>query len=233
MTASARGTELSPWAPFEDRRRARDEKKHAVLRMAAQLFLEVGYHRATMSDVATRLNITKPALYNYFRSKEEILDECYRLGQQLVDEAIATIEQEGGDGLTKLRKLIRAYALVMTIDFGMCQVRLDDRELSDEARERVRAEKRKDDLTFRKYIAEGIADGSIIDCDPKLSAFAIAGALNWIGHWYQPNGKQSAQAIADEFALRLTDGVAARRNRRTKERTPKPRARAAPEARRR
>jgi AcrR family transcriptional regulator len=233
MTASARGTELSPSAPFEDRRRARDEKKHAVLRMAAQLFLEVGYHRATMTDVATRLNITKPALYNYFRSKEEILDECYRLGQQLVEEAIAAIEQEGGDGLTKLRKLIRAYALVMTIDFGMCQVRLDDRELSDEARERVRAEKRKDDLTFRKYIAEGVADGSIMDCDPKLSAFAIAGALNWIGHWYQPNGKQTAESIADEFALRLTDGVAARRNRKTKEKASKAMSRVALDARRR
>ncbi len=202
------------WAPFEDRRRARDAKRHAVLRMAAQLFLEVGYHRATLTDVATRLNITKPALYNYFRSKEEILDECYRLGQELVEAAIAEIDRAGGDGLTKLRKLIRAYALVMTVDFGMCQVRLDDRELSDQARTRVRAVKRKDDLAFRNYIKEGIADGSIMPCDPKLSAFAVAGSLNWIGHWYRPDGKLPAEAIADEFAMRLTDGLAAKRSRR-------------------
>ena len=200
-------------APFEDRRRARDEKKRAVLQTAAQLFLEVGYHRATLADVAARLNITKPALYNYFRSKDEILDECYRLGQHMVEEAIARIEREGGDGLAKLRKLIRAYALVMTVDFGMCQVRLDDRELTDDARARVRAAKRKDDATFRRFIREGMADGSIMDCDPKLSAFAIAGALNWIGHWYDPAGASSPQAIADDFAMRLTDGLAARRAR--------------------
>lgn len=200
-----------PWAPFEDRRRVRDEKKHAVLRAAAQLFLEVGYHRATLADVAARLNITKPALYNYFRSKDEILDECYRLGQELVETAVAAIEAEGGDGWTKLRKLIRAYALVMTVDFGMCQVRLDDRELSDKARARVRAAKRKDDQIFRRYIAQGVADGSLVACDPKLSAFAIAGALNWIGHWYQPNGALSADAIADAFVLRLAEGIAANR----------------------
>jgi len=137
-TATAKANDISPWVPFEDRRRARDQKKHAVLRMAAQLFLEDNYHRATLAEVAVRLNITKSALYNYFRSKGEILEECYRLGQQLADEAIVEIEREGGNGLTRLRKLIRAYALVMTVDFGMCQVRLDDRELSERARRGVR-----------------------------------------------------------------------------------------------
>jgi AcrR family transcriptional regulator len=210
---SAKRAQVSPWAPFEDRRRARDEKKHAVLRMAAQLFLDVGYHRATLNDVATRLNITKPALYNYFRSKEEILDECYRLGQQMAEESIAEIDEAGGDGLTRLRKLIRAYALLMTIDFGMCLVRLDDRELSEEAHLRVRAEKRQDDLAFRRYIEAGVADGSIVDCDPKLAAFAIAGSLNWIGHWYQEGGAYSADEIADQFANLLTKGLQARRAR--------------------
>ncbi len=207
---SARRAQISPWAPFEDRRRARDEKKHAVLRMAARLFLDVGYHRATLNDVATRLNITKPALYNYFRSKEDILEECYRLGQQMVDEAIAAIDAEGGDGLTRLRKLIRAYAQLMTIDFGMCLVRLDDRELSEEAYRRVRAEKRQDDLAFRRYIEAGAADGSIVACDAKLAAFAIAGSLNWIGHWYRADGAYSADQIADHFANLLTTGLEAK-----------------------
>ena len=45
-----------------------------------QLFLEQGYHRATLNEVAERLNITKPALYNYFRGKDEILFECWAIG---------------------------------------------------------------------------------------------------------------------------------------------------------
>jgi len=44
----------------------------------------------------------------------------------------------------------------------------------------MRASKKSVDLTFRRYITEGIADGSIKPCDAKLSAFAIAGSLNWI-----------------------------------------------------
>ena len=66
------------------------------------------------------------------------------------------------------------------------------------------------DLAFRKQIENGIADGSIVPCDAKLAAFAIADALNGIADWYQPGGALSPEAIADEFATRLTAGLVAR-----------------------
>jgi AcrR family transcriptional regulator len=213
MLRRHKAEESSPWAPFEDRRRARDEKREAVLRMAVQMFLDEGYHRATLNEVAARLNITKPALYNYFRSKEEILIECYRLGQDMFEASIAASERENGDGLDRLRRLIRAYAGVMMTDFGMCLVRLDDRELSSEARARVRKAKRTYDAAFRTTIAEGVADGSIRPRDAKLATLVITGSLNWIGQWYRPDGELSPAAIADEFALRLTEGFSARRPR--------------------
>ena len=216
MEADPPTSGASPWMPFESRRRARDEKREAVLRTAVQLFLEQGYHRATLNEVAERLNITKPALYNYFRGKEEILFECWMLGKERVDELIAEIAAGGGTGLTKLRKLIRAYAEVMATDFGASMVRFNLRDLTDKNAKIVHAAKKSIDGTFRKYIAEGLVDGSIKPCDPKLSAFAIAGSLNWIGHWYQRGGQWSAETIANEFAVRLTEGLA---NRRTSNRT--------------
>src|SRR3954467_14756560 len=110
MDAPSPPADASPWMPFESRRRARDEKREAVLRTAVALFLAQGYHRVTLNDVAERLNITKPALYNYFRSKEEILFECWAVGQERVDGFIAAINARGGSGLLKLRQLVHAYA---------------------------------------------------------------------------------------------------------------------------
>lgn len=138
------------------------------------------------------------------------------MGQERVEECIARIDAGGGSGLVKLRKLIVAYAVEMTTDYGKSLVRFDLRDLSDEHQKIVRAAKRKIDSVFRRYVTEGIADGSIKPCDVKLSAFAIAGSLNWIGHWHQRDGKQSAEAIAIEFALRLTEGLAQRPNREKK-----------------
>jgi AcrR family transcriptional regulator len=197
----------SPWMTFEDRRRARDAKKDAVLCAAVRLFLEEGYHRATLNEVAKRLKITKPALYNYFRSKEEIFFECYQIGQELIEKSIAEIEAEKGNGLDKLRKLAHAYARAMMTDFGMCLVRLDDRELTPDKQKIVRRAKKRIDRAFRRLISTGIADGSISDCDPKLAAFALAGSLNWIGHWYMPDGKLPSELIAEAITQILIRGL--------------------------
>ena len=213
-------TTQSPWMPFESRRRARDEKREAVLRTAVQLFLDQGYHGTTLNHVAERLNITKPALYNYFRGKDEILYECWATGAERVDDRIGEIAAAGGTGLGKLRKLIVSYAETMTTDYGKSLVRFDMRDLSEHNRKIVQASKRKIDRAFRAYIKEGIADGSIRPCDVKLSAFAIAGSLNWIGHWFQPGGPLPAEDIAAEFAIRLTEGLAAKQSRKKAEKPP-------------
>jgi AcrR family transcriptional regulator len=208
MDAPSPANHQSPWLPFETRRRARDEKREAVLRTAVALFLEQGYHRTTLNDVAERLNITKPALYNYFRGKDEILFECWAVGNERVDDCITEIAAGSGTGLSRLRKLIVRYAEVMTTDYGKSLVRFDVRDLTEHNRKVVNAAKKKIDSAFRDYIAEGISDGTIRPCDPKLSAFAIAGSLNWIGHWFEPGGPMTADAIANEFAIRLTEGIA-------------------------
>lgn len=200
--------EASPWMPFETRKRARDEKRVALLRTAVRLFLEEGYHRTPLSKVAERLNITKMALYNYFGSKEEILAELFRLGSEQYEAGFAAVERMKGNGLTKLRHLIRAYVVIVTADFGMCFARIDDRELSEETRLAVRYAKRRYDSAFRTLIREGVEDGSIRPCDPKLAAFIIIGALNGVADWYRADGPLSVETLADEFALRLTEGYA-------------------------
>jgi AcrR family transcriptional regulator len=221
MDARSSSSHQSPWLPFESRRRARDEKREAVLRTAVQLFLEQGYHRTTLNDVAERLNITKPALYNYFGGKDEILFECWAIGNERVEEHIAEIAAGGGTGLAKLRKLIVFYAEVMTTDHGKSLVRFDVRDLTEHNRKVVNAAKKKIDRTFRDYITEGIADGTIKPCDPKLSAFAIAGSLNWIGHWFEPGGPMTGDAIAEQFAIRLTEGIATTSTRKKADKPPR------------
>ena len=64
-----------------------------------------------------------------------------------------------------------------------------------------------------RIIQEGIEDGSIAPCDPKLATFAIAGAVNWISMWYEPEGPLSPEEIASEFARTLTQGIACRKRR--------------------
>ena len=207
----SKNTATSPphWKAFANRKRDPESKREAVLKTAAQLFLEKSYGRTSMNDVADRLNITKPALYHYFRNKEEILVECYRLGTGLIEDLLNETSDHCGTGLEKVEAFIYSYANVMTVNFGRCVMRLDDAELSSEAFAEVRKYKRKIDRRLRSFVQEGVEDGSIRPCDAKIAAFTIAGALNWICHWYEPEGALSPEEIATQFVRTLTLGLAA------------------------
>jgi AcrR family transcriptional regulator len=197
-----------PWKAFQVRQRNLDTKRDAVLQTAAHLFLEHGYRRTSMSELGTRLKITKPALYYYFHNKEEILVECYRLGTAAIEGLLDKAAVSQGNGLSKVRAYVEAYAkAVVTHDFGRCVAMLDDAELSPKARREVRDLKRKIDMAIRGYVEEGIRDGSVGACNAKLASFALAGAVNWIGTWYRPEGALSADEIASEFADLLTNGL--------------------------
>jgi AcrR family transcriptional regulator len=198
-----------PWKAFRVReQRSLEVKRDAVLQTAAQMFLEVGFRKTSMSQLAARLNITKPALYYYFRNKEELLVECYRAGIDSIEDALKGALECEGSSLDKVRSYIQSYATALvTYDFGRCVATLDDSELSDQARRQVRNLKRRIDAAIRGYIEEGIADGSIAPCNAKMASFAIAGAINWIGNWYRPNGALGAEEVVEEFTRLLTSGL--------------------------
>jgi AcrR family transcriptional regulator len=186
----------SPWPTREQRAEQREAKRDAVLRTAAALFQERGFSAASLDEVAARLNVTKPVIYRHFANKDQILFECVRMGLEQILEAAATAKAGPGKARDRLLALMRRYAVIMTEDAGMCVIRTGDHELSEPSRKQFRRLKRKIDRVIRSLIEEGIADGSIAPCDAKLTAFAIAGALNWIARWYRPNGGQSAEEVA-------------------------------------
>ena len=201
-----------PWKAFQARQRSMDVKREAVLRTAAHLFLVHGYQKSSMSLLANQLNITKAALYYYYPNKEEILVECYRAGIADIENILKETSENQGTGLRKLFMYIETYAVAIVAgEFGRCLAMLDETELSPATRREVRTMKRRLDMTLRGYVEEGIEDGSIGPCNPKLVSFAIAGAINWIGSWYRPDGVLSPCEIATEYARILTKGLESRK----------------------
>jgi AcrR family transcriptional regulator len=193
---------------FADRRRNPDGKRGAVLYTAVRMFLERSYGRTSMNDVALQLNITKPALYHYFRNKEEILVEIYRLGTDLIDEMLDSIEAEKKPGLDKVADFIAGYIRIISGDFGRAVIRLDDGELSKAGRKEVRERKRGIDHRLRRIIDGGMRDGSIAECDAKIASFLVAGSIHGITSWYEPTGPLELDAIVGQYLRILTAGLA-------------------------
>ncbi|MGE4336906.1 MAG: TetR/AcrR family transcriptional regulator [Pigmentiphaga sp.] len=200
-------TEVSPWASVDDRQKIRLGKREAVLRAAAQIFNEKGFQNTNLDEVAERLNVTKPTLYYYVSSKDEILFECVKIGLTMLQESIQEVGAQGGTAFDKLTAAMRRYAEIVTMDFGKCVIRVGEDPLPSESQLKLRRIKAVIDAEFRLLIEQGIAEGTIKPCDPKIAAFTIAGALSWIGRWYRPSGPLKPDEVADQCIALLLAGL--------------------------
>jgi AcrR family transcriptional regulator len=189
----------SPWPPASDRVRQRARKRDAVILAAARAFRERGYHNTSLDDIAARLNVTKPTIYHYVTSKEQILFECFRTGLDQIRAVFDDLRDSDAPARERLLAVVRRYADAVTSEFGWCMVRAEDQDLTPVMSQRIKTLKAEIDQGIRRLIREGIADGSIRDCDPKMAAFALAGALNWMAHWYRNDASLSAGQIAERF----------------------------------
>lgn len=201
----------SPWKKGPERKQERDLKREAVLAAAAHVFAERGYHRASLDEVAQILNVTKPTLYYYFKNKEAMLFACIEHGLEMVEGAGGSADAAAQTGMERLVAYLRGYARVGESDFGRCAIRISDMELSEASRKKVRRVKLVIDRKIRTLVEDGIADGSIASSDPKITAFALAGALNSIGHWYQRGVEISGPKLIDDYISLLVNGLAPRK----------------------
>lgn len=184
-------------------------KRNSIISAAAQCFNRSGFHGTSMDDIAARLGVTKPALYRYVKNKHDLLFAAFNIA---MDSSFANLdigERTGTTGLEKLRITLRGYLQDLIGTLGHPVVLLEDGALLPEQqrlliRRRDQAEKR-----FRALVSEGIADGSIVPCNPKLAVFALFGAVNWVPKWYRADGEWSAAELSHSLVDLITRGIAA------------------------
>ena len=208
--SSAANLPASPWAQAPSRAAQHQAKRDAVLHVAAQMFNERGFHATSLDDIAARLNVTKPTLYYYVKNKDAILLACVKKGLDMTLEGIDASRAAGGNAIDQLRACMRTYAEVVTQPFGMCLIRVGDEEVPEPSRTELRRLKSEVDHAFRRLVEQGVQEGVLAPCDPKMAAFVIAGGLSWIGRWYQPQGAYSADQIIEQCTQLLLQGVLAR-----------------------
>jgi len=189
----------SPWEAGRKRRAGHALKRDAVILAAARAFRQRGYHNTSLDDLAASLKVTKPTLYLYVPNKEAILFECFRAGIAPIEATLTECEKSDEPARERLFAFIRGYAAAIVGDFGWCMLRAEDQHLGAAMSRKIKLLKAGIDKRMRALIEAGVADGSIRHCDPRMTAFALAGALNWMGHWYREDASLNPQEIADRF----------------------------------
>jgi AcrR family transcriptional regulator len=85
-----------------------DAKREEILEVARAAFLELGYERTSMAEIATRVGGSKATLYGYFPSKEALFMAIIeQLAERYISPALAELEQ--GAAETDLRTALRRF----------------------------------------------------------------------------------------------------------------------------
>ena len=178
-----------------------------ILKSAAAAFRKLGYHGATVEQIAAALHMKKGNLYYYFRNKEEILFACHEYSHDRLQELLDKVVRSTAPADEKLRRLITSTVHVILDELHGTALLLDLEALSPAHLKAVIVRRDRFDRGMRMILEEGIATGAFGPGDPKLVAFAMLGALNWIARWFNPGGPASSEEIATRFADYLIAGL--------------------------
>jgi AcrR family transcriptional regulator len=177
-------------------------RRREIDQVASELFHTNGYAATSVRDIARALDIQGASLYAHVASKEDVLwsivDGAATAFESKADEAVT--ETTTSDPVERLAALVEAHVDVVTADPERASVFVTEwRHLSGDRRAVIARRRDAYEARFRAVIHDGTAVGAFRATDSALAATFILTALNGIATWYRPNGRLSADRIADHY----------------------------------
>jgi AcrR family transcriptional regulator len=184
------------------RRQSKREKLKEILRQAAVVFCERGYHQASVRDIARATGVSLAGLYYYFSSKERLL---YLIQQHafetILAQARAALAVAPADPEERLRIFILLHLkYFLTHPNEMKVLTHEERALADKWRRGIHAIKKAYyQLCFDEVEALRRAH-RLAGLDTRVAALSLFGMMNWIYTWYNVH----VDPDADELARQMT-----------------------------
>lgn len=95
----------------------RSDTRERIQDAALELFLEHGYEKASLREIAERLEVTKAALYYHFRTKEDIVHALLAEFEAAIDELIEWGRSQPV-GAERREELLRRFSALVSGSFG-------------------------------------------------------------------------------------------------------------------
>jgi TetR/AcrR family transcriptional regulator len=171
----------------ERREREKEQRRAAIISAAEELFFTKGIANTTMDEIAEKVELSKGAIYLYFKSKEELFAAIAQRGLSIILGMFKKALIRGDNGLERLRAIgdefyrfhleyPSYFSAIFYHEFHATIQYKDDtssQEIFAQAEELM-------EMTTR-VIQEGINDGSIrSDLNPQMSAIILDGLLTGI-----------------------------------------------------
>ena len=202
--------------PGESPARAESSKsartRERILDAAAKVLNRNGYVGTRLSDIAELAHVQAPALYYYFASREDLIEEVVTLGMARalthVSESLDALPPE----TSKLERICVAVGAHLEVvlrlsDYASAAIR-NGPQLPPELRRRQLAEQRTYGEVWRRLFEEADAAGELHpELDLRAARMIVLGGLNWATEWWDPS-RGSLPSVIHTAQLLARHGLA-------------------------
>ncbi len=189
-----------------------DQKLEFILRTAARVFAEKGFHSTSMRDIARATKVSLAGLYYYCASKDELLfliqDNCFGRVLGRLEERL----KETDEPVARLRLVVENHLSFFAANMSEMKVLSHEADaLGGELYARVAGKKQQYTRLVRRILAsvQTAQPDARRKIDLTVATYALFGMMNWIYNWYDPRGKLSVDDLVDNITRLFLAGFLA------------------------
>lgn len=205
--SAGRGTLEDPG--LTDSKSARTRER--ILDAAAYILSRKGYSGTRLSDVAERAELQAPAIYYYFPSRDDLVEEVMWSGIATMREHLIAVLDALGPEVPPMDRIDAAVEAHLRLeleisDYTTASIR-NAGQVPEKIRSRQVAEEAKYGTVWRKLIQDASDAGDLRpELDLRIARMLVLGALNWAAEWWTPR-RGSIQSVVKTAQTMVRNGL--------------------------
>jgi len=183
-----------------------------ILDAAAHVLSANGYAGLRLTDVAAQAEIQAPAIYYYYASRHELIEEVMWAGIADMRDHVAAVLSQLPDGTPPLDRLLAAaeahlrHALEIS-DYTTASIRNAGQVPLSIRKRQILEEERYGEI-WRRLINDLAVEGRLRpELDTYIAQMLVLGALNWAVEWWDPR-RGSLEAVVANAQSFIGHGIA-------------------------
>jgi AcrR family transcriptional regulator len=182
-----------------------------ILNAAAHVLSVKGYAGTRLSDVAEYAEVQAPAIYYYFASRDDLIEEVMYAGIADMRTHLLGVLDALPPETSPMDKILAGVEAHLRHELELSDYASASIRNAGQIPERLRARQLKEESAYgriwRRLFDEARADGQLrSDLDARLAQLLVMGALNWSAEWFDPR-RSSVDTIVSNAQVLVRNGL--------------------------
>jgi TetR/AcrR family transcriptional regulator, cholesterol catabolism regulator len=185
--------------------------RRRILNAAAHVLSVKGYAGTRLSDVAEYAELQAPAIYYYFPSRDDLIEEVMYAGIAAMREHLRGALDALPQHTSPMEKILAAVEAHLRHELELSDYASASIRNAGQIPDRLRARQLKEEAAYgriwRRLFDDARTHGQLRrDLDARLAQLLVIGALNWSAEWFDPR-RSSVDTIVSNAQVLVRNGL--------------------------